>query len=288
MNIANIAHHMARPSYHLTHHLHIDPGSRGHLALGTILQDIRQCTPLPRNEPKPAPIPPNLCYGNEKEGVRYSIWDSSSAGASMLAKAMRYLSFNAGHIKEITEVDVFNIDTIQTRYFFPTDEYIRERLRVPGVKDYFSGAPVYMITGLKVARGLTATSSSHHGLDGEAGGNLAITEGSHGAALGTQVGISSTMGQHSEFSEPADLILGIQVLKIQKSWRDPDEFTKEQVTDGARLHSHDKQAPAMEDVPFSLPELNEEDLQGLETWDVAIGEGEFEVWLLPSHMSETA
>lgn len=53
-------------------------------------------------------------------------------------------------------------DTLETKYFLPDDEYLTKSVNDPGVQAYFQvynwRKPVYLITGIKIARGSKVTS----------------------------------------------------------------------------------------------------------------------------------
>jgi hypothetical protein len=52
------------------------------------------------------------------------------------------------------------LDAVETEHFNPTPEYISDCLKLPGVEEYLKASryrkPVYLITGVKVGKGVSA------------------------------------------------------------------------------------------------------------------------------------
>lgn len=123
----------------------------------------------------------------------------------------------------ISDAD-YTMNSLQTVYFtdLPSQAYVRQciaaepELRELMRLDNLFGRPVYMITGLKIARGfsLSANSSSATGGSAKAGA------GTGDAAAGGEFAASRETAGQLNFSSASDIVFAYQLMKIKpKGWK---------------------------------------------------------------------
>ena len=115
--------------------------------------------------------------------------------------------------------EVYKCKRLETQYFQPEDAYIHQSLQNPRAKSYVENSgfknPVYMITGLKIARGVTTETSEGkgRGVYGKVGVD------------GTPVGIpvsggpkakwSSKTVENVSFTGSSDFVFSFQLIRIR-------------------------------------------------------------------------
>lgn len=97
----------------------------------------------------------------------------------------------------------YEIDAVETEYFSPDDKYISDCLGLPDVLDYLDGSlcrkPVFLITGLKIAKGVTVRMEEKINVQG---------------TLEPRSGENTEAGSTYAFTDSRDIVVGIQCLKI--------------------------------------------------------------------------
>ncbi|KFY83914.1 hypothetical protein V498_07876 [Pseudogymnoascus sp. VKM F-4517 (FW-2822)] len=118
--------------------------------------------------------------------------------------------------------DVYHFRCIDTIYFSPSQEYMKESMGQPDVKDYVVGSdykPVFMVTGLKTVRGPSVKMSKGRkekvkvevGLQQSGGVPLEVRP-----KFNSEKEVRHEMG----FEDSTDFIIGIRVKKLmyKKHW----------------------------------------------------------------------
>jgi len=124
----------------------------------------------------------------------------------------------------------YRFDRLETSFFFPDVEYIAKSLREPSVQRYIRASllkkPVYMISGVKIARGASLSRSkaseqgvsSKIGVDGTA---LGIP-----VSLGPEINLLRKQEQTVSFGRSSDFVFAYRIVKIV-SKRDGSLKTRE-------------------------------------------------------------
>ncbi|KAJ0327461.1 hypothetical protein COL5a_005840 [Colletotrichum fioriniae] len=117
----------------------------------------------------------------------------------------------------------YTMDVLETTYLLrhPSHEEIHERCDSPTVKPFMNrerikAKPVYMITGLKIAKGFAVkqSSSSDKAAHAQVGAEV-----SPEVSVGAGVSGSKSQREQHEFEAMQDIIFGYQLLKIEpKGW----------------------------------------------------------------------
>ncbi|WYZ37656.1 hypothetical protein EsH8_II_001162 [Colletotrichum jinshuiense] len=194
--------------------------------------------------------PPNFETVVEREH-ELSRENSRSLNLSIWASFIEAVSSNAGISRSSEGTQTFSIEELETRYLateiLDNDLELLKRLKEPRVmaaikSGLFSNAPVYLITGVKVARGLTV----RHGTGRSAGGSMEIGTAAAqavGVSVGAEVGADRRYGFVSSFKAgDQDVVFAYQVHVVKVKGRKGENATVDIFeSDAAFLHGEDGQ-----------------------------------------------
>ncbi|KAL7803905.1 hypothetical protein V8C43DRAFT_266357 [Trichoderma afarasin] len=240
------------PSYHLCPDFPIPPPPNGHLTLGTILASIDLRGVLrPLNLNSVPDIPATMTF--PKDGphsitnftrtlkqlrtIKGSIWAQlfSFGGPS---EKLNFLSTR-------DDDETLTVADLRTTYIIPSEEYMKKALENAGVSLFINvtkmKAPVYMITGLKVAYG--AKLSGMHSKIKNASGEANVTEPHSGISAGAEARYESENTTSNGFDGSTPFILGIRVRKIW--WKKRIRQTSDTVSGSILADSDDEDAPSL-------------------------------------------
>ncbi|KAK0727290.1 hypothetical protein B0T26DRAFT_624190, partial [Lasiosphaeria miniovina] len=148
-----------QPTYHLAPSFTTRPFPDGPLDLGTVVEDLQSFHPINQSTSRIA-IPDGQRYVDVKEDVTASAKSSFSGEASFFIRVLDgSIGGDASLKSQRSEENVYTVARLETAYFYPSPSYIKQCLRLTEVNDYLDmanhKAPVYLITGLKIAWGAT-------------------------------------------------------------------------------------------------------------------------------------
>ncbi|KAL2690004.1 hypothetical protein Neosp_004070 [[Neocosmospora] mangrovei] len=179
------------------------PPPEGPIRLGSILRNITELYPI--NETV-QPIPEAHLYPvDKKTGFEISLRELHSADFSLKAKLL----------------ELFGVGCLETIAFNPTESYIKDGMKDPGVVQFMESnrtrAPVYMVTGIKIARGGSSTSTTTSravGIETDVG----LVPPGTPLELGVKFGYSRSTEEGEGWRKSiTDHIVSFRVRKI---WRD--------------------------------------------------------------------
>jgi hypothetical protein len=132
----------------------------------------------------------------------------------------------------------FTMDALETVYFAtdPTQEEIEARVNVPRVQAAIASGqllgrrqPVYMVTGLKIAKNFAVVKERGSRKEGGIGAGVPIPTPASDVGIGADLGGGKSIWEKDEWKTDADIVFAYQLLKIEvKGWKDKtvqfDEF----------------------------------------------------------------
>ncbi|OPB42087.1 hypothetical protein A0O28_0032040 [Trichoderma guizhouense] len=217
---------LSRPvlKYHIATNFSIPPVEAGGiLQLGSIIANVASADE-PLNDDCHVQIPQDKLFCSHQKGFTaikshmtrgdYGVW-AKFVGLVGLGGELGWAS------KRSTE-DIYYFRSIDTIYFNPSQAYMNDSMHQNDIKDYLVGSGedhVYMVTGLKIARGPSVKMAETRRF--QAAGNLGLQEpGGSSFELGPKFGISKEMRQEAGFEDSTDFIIGIRVRKLmyKKHW----------------------------------------------------------------------
>lgn len=190
----------------------------GPIRLGQVIENPYAPTkPLYTLNPLPATVTvPHLAYKVKRESDR-------SLGASFLANLFRGVNIHVGG-KTCGDIAYsYSMDGLESTYFQadPTDDEAAALAKQAAISKVLSRWPrraVYMITGLKIAKGLKYSSMEQSVQSADAGGNLPVVDQ---VSLGGEASMAHYLGFSESFSAGCDVIIAYRLHTIaKKSWWD--------------------------------------------------------------------
>lgn len=196
---------------------HHDFPADGPIVLGSIITDLRDPGDS-LNKESIVEIPSK--YTSHKQDWRHTIELRRDGRTSVWA---RYLSFlglhgNFGASFDARTTEHYRIEDLETTYFSPTQAYIEEAVNKPDIRSYLKGsryAPVYMITGVKIARGPGSEVISKRTLGREGHAHFGFFMA--GSPLTLDAGdmmLHQAGADNTSFRGSSDFVIGFRLAKI--------------------------------------------------------------------------
>ncbi|KAH8432435.1 uncharacterized protein LDX57_010071 [Aspergillus melleus] len=256
-----------QPTYILAPNFHFKPGT-GPIALGNIIADPLRphralttvdATILQTRYPRVETFTDyerSITRGNSRD-VSMSVW------AEFLNSVSAKVSGSRGSDVQST----YTMHSLQSMFFVndPTLEEIQSRLRAPMVQAVTKAGripgfrtPVYMVTGLMVAKGFSADleNTQRRGGEVELSGNAPSPVGQVGAGAG--LARSTSTEKADQWKAGEDIVFAYQLLKIEiKGWKG-DRIIYDELRHKSALLSNDEEDDTDDEVE------DEQEVQGLE------------------------
>lgn len=219
--MASVPTYIRAPNFTLTD----SPDSPYHPWLGTIIADPL----IPTRSLSKLPTSPAKIVSVKESESSYTRSSGRSLDASIWANFLQFVSANVGGERsKDTSVTYSMSGGLETRYFEPSDDEVVARITAePKVRAAMSAglwghSPVYMITGIKVAKGFSVSTSSTRTDGGHVGGSAPVTPAGE-VSVGGQIGGEKRSGRE-DFSRMADgveIVFAYQLHVIaEKGWRE--------------------------------------------------------------------
>jgi hypothetical protein len=130
-----------------------------------------------------------------------------------------------------SETDTYKFNSVDTEFFYPSPNYISQCMGLSDVEDYIKGweykKPVYLVTGIKVAKGVSVRVEGAAKMEGKLELGLNCCEIQAGPRAEAKVENKPV----SVFTASSDIVVGIQCLKIyyKTSWFGGGKQRREEV-----------------------------------------------------------
>lgn len=130
------------------------------VVLGRLIKDPTD----PESKIPAYPITPSTIYEGKKIDWQTTLDEIRSAKIGLWAQCMQYLGGGMSFSKLKSKLEKHKFETLETSYFMPENEYFDQVLLDPDVQAYFEVTgwrkPLYLITGIKIARGASASTET--------------------------------------------------------------------------------------------------------------------------------
>jgi hypothetical protein len=221
------------PTYHVTPHFNI-AATGGPLQLGTVVKDLFELAPLNKKEADRVPIPDDEIYPPTAQtgfcatrsqllSGQFGVWAKALGLSSVGGKA------SAGG--ERSNDETFTCESVVTKYFDPTDEWVARCLAAKPVDDYIVGSgykkEVYLITGLKVAKNLSFDSEAVRKAKAEGKAEASVPQAP--LESGVEGNVTKEKSQTLGF-QSNDIVVGFRVRKYR--YKKKSLFSKERKPEG--------------------------------------------------------
>jgi hypothetical protein len=226
------------------------------IQLGQIISDLK--LPHRRLSPPLQPLPKVYSPWKKDYGAEKNKTLSGSIG--VFAQALAIVDADvAGNISK-EKLNSWEFERLDTEFIEPDEAYVNSSVQVKVVKDFLNnktlrGKAVYMVTGLKIARGPSATRKQVDEIGGEGKIGLDATA-TTGVPVqgGPKLSLSRKREDSEWFSSSSDFVFAYRLQKISVSWS--GSMSSKEVTGGDLLgHGDDVSGSEDEDEVDGLGEI---------------------------------
>ena len=218
-----------QPTYLLAPNFHFKPGT-GPIALGNIIADPlrphRALTTVNVGTLKAVYPPIETITDYDRSMTRRTSNDLSMA---VWAKFVQTVSAKVSGGRGTNVHTNYTMDALETAYFVtdPPLEEIEARLKVPRVQAVVKAGsmpglrqPVYMVTGLMIAKGFAAMQRRGKHRAGEVGVGGNVPPPAVNVGLGANLAKSASTEESDTWKACEDIVFAYQLLKIEvKGWK---------------------------------------------------------------------
>jgi hypothetical protein len=201
---------------------HHDFPADGPVVLGSIIPD-----PLDPgdslNEGERVEIPPESRHTTHKYDWEHTIESLKDGRVGVWARWMNMLGLggNFGANFDTKTVDHYRFQTLETTYFSPSPDYVKEAVKKTAVRLFVEGtsykSPIYMITGLKTVRGLGAKVTSKRSTGYEGSANFGISGMMPASPFALDAGdvtLRHEGWEDTSFRGSSDFVIGYRLIRI--------------------------------------------------------------------------
>jgi hypothetical protein len=227
-------------TYFLVNSTDYAPGPQSLIRLGQVISNLREPFRALAAPHEPFPSVHSAWKSdytfNQENGVSGSI----GLGAAFLAQLGSPITGGTSGTLIYKNITRWKVKRLETEFIEPDAEYVRNSvLGVPTVKEYLEqhkrlGFPkaVYMVTGIKIARGASLLRTNEHTYGGEGDINVDLSMLSGVPVTpGINAKVEREIEEKESFGDNSDFIFAYRLQKIYVSWRFKDVQAK-QVTGG--------------------------------------------------------
>lgn len=259
----------------------------GPLALGTVVGDIKRLVPLNRGKSH-TQVPSYLVYAPVLQtNFKDTLVRARNANVKAWVKAVGLPSSASTDIGGSKELEnTVSCESILTRYFDPDPSgvYVKKCLGVKSIRDWLEpkkarSVDLYIVTGLKVARGLKFNKSSTTELHADVEGTL-TEPNTNLIDVGTGVNVGGKNSQNLEF-EVDDIVIGVRFNRysctksVLSTIFGGQRVTKDKGVLDGNMQDDQQEVAKHPDIEFELLPIPEETTAKAK----AAAEGESECWI---------
>lgn len=201
-------------TYFVAPNFDVHPPPDGPIKLGQIISapDEPTLDPINRRDQIAAPdiFPPSI-----KKGFSSTSQKLLSGGLGLWAQVAASIGLNISLGFDGSEDVEITIEELETSYFNPSPEYVERVVALPEVQQYVTTSdfkvPVYMVTGMKIARGASIKTGTEHSFQGTA----AVEVPGDAIRLGPEARFARSKTAQECFADSSDFVLAFRVQRIR-------------------------------------------------------------------------
>ncbi|KAK7417848.1 hypothetical protein QQX98_004323 [Neonectria punicea] len=224
------------PTYYSSPNFSIaPPDANGPLHLGSVIADLKD--PVPLNPSIIVPIPADEIFKSHLTGFSTTLAKSRRLKLGILA---RLLGLNGPAAEPSvsqgrSQDEELSVRLLETQYFNPSPKYMDNSINLPSVKAFRKASrdrlPVFLVTGIKIARGASASIVRGKSVDSSV--QASIVGGASGLVeIEPSVRGQWTTQREMSFRGSSDFILAYRVTKLM--WK-KGEVKGKAYTSGATM-----------------------------------------------------
>lgn len=267
---------VSNPTYILAPNWTFVPG--GPIDLGNIVADpFRPHMVLTRPDPEASPS----IQRHVDENWQLHLASGSDVTVGLWVKFVDLVGVKLGLAHRRRLSTAYNMTALETVYYtdMPTMAQVKERVRDPDVKELMRpdnpfSKPVFMITGIKIARGFSLSAGGS-----SADGGTLGAEGPAGspATVGGNVGVAFSKGHNFGFDSKGDIVFAYQLMVIKpKGWKNKTFKLAEYHSSAAFLGDDEDEEDPEPEVELDLPEVQDFKTVNSSITDTTVADGQTE------------
>lgn len=168
-------------------------------------------------------IPPSAIREKQDENFETTFEQVCSGSLGVWAKCLLLVQCGSDLKQVRSSAERHKFKVLETRYFVPDEEYLERALGDPGVQAFLHvknwRAPVYMITGIKIARGASVSAESSSGRSARAELKVDGTGAGVPVEVGPEAGWGSGSKRGISFTGSTDYIFAYQLTRMKPKKR---------------------------------------------------------------------
>lgn len=243
------------------------------VVLGRLIKDPKNPeSKIPKSSTNPIPLP--RVYEGEKTDWQTNLERVRSGKIGIWAKCLQAVGGQLSFTQLQSAAEDHEFNSLETKYFLPDDEYLAQAVNDAGVQAYFQVCnwrkPVYLITGIKIAKGSRVT--SERSTERSAQAELKVVATTLGAPVegGPEAAWESKKRRRISYAGSTDYIFAYRLMRM-KPKRRGQESVNESYVKGAVFDKEergDAAKPALRDV-YNIEEETDfgfpDNWEGIET-----------------------
>ncbi|KAI0881977.1 uncharacterized protein GGS22DRAFT_171259 [Annulohypoxylon maeteangense] len=182
------------------------------------------------------PIPPPKIYEGEKTDWQTTLEQVRSGSIGLWAKCLQFIEGQLSFSQLKSSMEEHKFATLETRYFLPDEDYLAQALEDTGVQAYLQvhnwRKPVYIITGIKIARGASISTESNVERSAQAGLKVDATSVGVPVEMGPEASWESKKKRGISYGGSTDYIFAYQLTSM-KPKKKGKEFSNKSYVKGA-------------------------------------------------------
>ncbi|KAI0446280.1 hypothetical protein F4803DRAFT_504092 [Xylaria telfairii] len=172
------------------------------------------------------PIQPPEIFEGKKTDWQTTLERVHSGSLSLWAKCLQFIGGGLSFSQVKASMEDNRFECLETKYFLPDDDYLALALKDTGVQAYLQvhnwRKPVFVITGIKIARGASVSTESSTGRLAQAEVKMNVASGAVPLEAGPEAGWESKKKKGTSYGGATDYIFAYQLMKMKPKKRGKD------------------------------------------------------------------
>ncbi|KAE9961835.1 hypothetical protein EG328_001517 [Venturia inaequalis] len=234
------------------------------IVLGQIITNLRKPWEKLTGPPPKLPLDINIAHKDdyERESTK-----GLSACLGLFANFAAILTGNASTETRATSSQqsstICKCSKLETMFFEPDAEFAKSVVQDPAVKEFldknvFTGRSVYVVTGIKIARGASISKTRQDGFAINA--SAAISTGAQ-TSIGPSISIQKTSAETETFGNSSDFVYAYRLRKISVNRQ--GKASSKEVT-GGELHGYGGSDGEESEEDEEPGEIESADVEGID------------------------
>ncbi|RFN50788.1 hypothetical protein FIE12Z_5026 [Fusarium flagelliforme] len=182
------------------------------VALGRLIKDPNNPESKVRSS---SIISPPTIYEGEKTDWETTLEQLRLGKIGLWAKCLQFIQAGLSFSNLKSSIENHKFTTLETKYFLPDDDYFEQVLQDAGIQAYLQvhnwRKPVYVITGIKIARGASVSTETKKGTSAQAELKANVA----GADVGPKASWESDTKRGVSYGGSTDYIFAYQLTRIK-------------------------------------------------------------------------